>query len=80
MRHAMKMLNRVNTYIVEPTEAAAAKDNITEVEHNGVDFLNLNLTLEQELEIQLTREKENYAKQKETRTEKNYDKILKQER
>ncbi len=54
------MLNRVNTYIVEPTELAAAEDNITEVEHNGVDFLNLNLTLEQELEIQLKRESKLY--------------------
>ncbi len=70
------MLNRVNTYIVEPTEAAATEDNIMEVEY-GVDSLNLNLTLEQELEIQLKREKENYTKQKETRTKKDFEKILK---
>ncbi len=68
MRSGMKnMLNRVNTYIVEPTEAAAAEDNITEVEHNGVDFLNLNLTLEQELDIQLKRERKLY------KTKRNYN-------
>jgi hypothetical protein len=38
-------------YIVEPTESAAAEDNIMEVEHDGVDSLNLNLILEQTLEI-----------------------------
>ncbi len=74
------MLNHVNTYIVELTEAAATEDNIMEVEHDGVNSLNLNLTLEQELEIKLKREKENYTKQKETRTEKDYDKILKKEK
>jgi hypothetical protein len=35
--------------------------------------------LEQELEIQLKLEKENFMKRKETRTEKDYDKILKKE-
>ncbi len=71
------MLNHVNTYIVEPTESVATGDNIMEVEHDGVDSLNVNLTLEQELEIQLKCEKENYTKQKETRTKKDYDNILK---
>jgi hypothetical protein len=35
--------------------------------------------LEQELEIQPKLEKENFMKRKETRTEKDYDKILKKE-
>jgi hypothetical protein len=39
------MLNRMNTYIVEQAESTAAEDNIMEVEHDGVDSLNLNLTL-----------------------------------
>ena len=78
MRQEMKnMLNRVNTYVVEP---AAVEEDIMEVEYDGPDNPDsLNFTLEQELEIQLKREKENFMKRKETRTEKDYDKILKKE-
>jgi hypothetical protein len=68
------MLNRVNTYVVEP---AALEENTMEVEYDGVD--SLNFTLEQELEIQLKHEKENFTKLKDTRTEKDYNKILKKE-
>ncbi len=45
------MLNRVSTqYIVE---RASASENIMEVKYDGANSLNQNLTLEQELEIQL---------------------------
>lgn len=62
MRQEMKnMLNRVNIYVVELATVEEDINDIMEVEYEGPDNLDsLNFTLEQELEIQLKREKENF--------------------
>ncbi|XP_023217907.1 uncharacterized protein LOC111620241 [Centruroides sculpturatus] len=55
-------------------------EDITEVENDDPDNPDFpNFTLEQELEMQLKREKENFMKRKEISTEKDYDKLLKKE-
>ncbi|XP_023240464.1 tyrosine-protein phosphatase 99A-like, partial [Centruroides sculpturatus] len=71
------VLANLNPYTLEP---AAMAEDITEVENDDPDNPDfLNFTLEQELEMQLKREKENFMKRKETSTEKDYDKLLKKE-
>ncbi|CAG9828467.1 unnamed protein product [Diabrotica balteata] len=69
------LLSRINKQVIVET----VQEDIMEVEDMATNPKPVNFTLEQELEIELKRERENFYNQKKTGSQKDYEKILKKE-